>query len=57
MKITPSQIRSFLESKDFEDWCRSRDAEHKTEVTQIACLNEVIKGTSQVARMIGRRGF
>lgn len=55
--LKPSRVQSFLASKEFGDWCKTKEAEQKNTVTQIQCLNEVIKGLSNVCKAIQRKRF
>ncbi|MDF0606945.1 hypothetical protein HZU77_015015 [Neisseriaceae bacterium TC5R-5] len=49
-----STLKAFFDSRAFEDWKSSREAEFKTQAAIVNRLNTVINGLGVVAKTVAR---
>ncbi len=55
METTPELASDFFTSKNYETWQKTREAEWKLQAAIVDRLNEVIRGTGCVAKIIAKR--
>ncbi len=55
MDVTPELAADFFNSKNYENWQKTREAEWKLQAAMIDRLNEIIRGTGIVAKVIAKK--
>lgn len=55
MNVTPSLAIEFFNSKNYESWQKTREAEWKLQAAVVDRLNEVIRGTGIVAKIVAKK--
>ncbi|ALK30844.1 hypothetical protein [Burkholderia plantarii] len=54
MAMPPSVVRAFFGGKPFEIWKQAREAEQKTQAAIVSRLNDVIRATGVVAKLMAK---
>lgn len=55
MRLAPSTVADFFNSKSFQDWRKGEESRLKVQAAIVDRLNEVIRGTGIVARTVAKR--
>lgn len=55
MRLPPSVVADFFNSKAFQDWRKGEESRMKVQTAIVERLNEVIRGTGIVARTVAKK--